>query len=525
MSAVVESAEDAILTKTLEGIVRSWNPAAELLLGYRAEEMIGESVTRLIPEDRQEEETMILERVTRGERVAHLETVRRRKNGSLIDVSLTISPIRDGNGHIVGASKIMRDITERHRAVAELKRSHERIAIAAQAAGQGFWEYDIETGTLQWDRQMFHLYGRAISEGKLSYESWADRLHPEDRERCERELREAIAGLRPFNTDFRIIQPNGATRHIKSLARVTRGPEGRAVQMFGLNYDITERKHDTEQLRMLNAELEQRVVDRTAALAAANVILAQKNEEVEAFVYIVSHDLRAPLVNIQGFASEISRSCGELEETLSQAALPSEVETAVLGIVREDIAGALRYISASTTKFQGLIETLLLLSRTGRQELRIEEADVRAIVDSTISSLRQAIQSTGADVVVEALPSIRADITAMGQVFSNLISNALKYSKPGRPGRIVVGGEILEGGLAHYWIRDNGAGIPQSARRRLFQVFQRFHPDLASGDGMGLAIVKRIVERHGGRVWAEGEEDVGTSFHLELPTGACPGRG
>jgi signal transduction histidine kinase len=210
---------------------------------------------------------------------------------------------------------------------------------------------------------------------------------------------------------------------------------------------------------------------------------------------------------------------------LSQAALPSEVETAVLGIVREDIAGALRYISASTTKFQGLIETLLLLSRTGRQELRIEEADVRAIVDSTISSLRQAIQSTGADVVVEALPSIRADITAMGQVFSNLISNALKYSKPGRPGRIVVGGEILEGGLAHYWIRDNGAGIPQSARRRLFQVFQRFHPDLASGDGMGLAIVKRIVERHGGRVWAEGEEDVGTSFHLELPTGACPGRG
>ena len=174
-------------------------------------------------------------------------------------------------------------------------------------------------------------------------------------------------------------------------------------------------------------------------------------------------------------------------------------------------------------KFQRLIDTLLLLSRTGRQELRFEEADVRAIVDSTIASLRQMIQGRGAEVVVEALPSLRGDITALGQVFSNLISNALKYSKPGRPARIVVGGEISNG-LAHYWVRDNGAGIPASAQRRLFQVFQRFHPDLASGDGMGLAIVKRVVEHHGGRVWAESEEGVGTTFHIELPA-QCDTRG
>jgi signal transduction histidine kinase len=105
----------------------------------------------------------------------------------------------------------------------------------------------------------------------------------------------------------------------------------------------------------------------------------------------------------------------------------------------------------------------------------------------------------------------------MGQVFSNLISNALKYSKPGRPARIVIGGEILNGS-AHYWVGDNGVGIAASEQRRLFQVFQRFHPDLASGDGMGLAIVKRIIERHRGKVWAESEEGVGTTFHFELPT-------
>jgi len=396
MIAVVESAEDAIMTKTLDGVVRSANPAAELMLGYRAEEIIGESVLRLIPEACRDEEAMILDNITKGRRVAHLETLRRRKDGSLIDVSLTVSPIRDDKGTIVGASKVMRDISERILAESELRKSH-------------------------------------------------------------------------------------------------------------------------DQLHALNMRLEERVAERTAALAAANVILAQKNEEVEAFVYIVSHDLRAPLVNLQGFSSELTRSCSALEETLRTADLPPHIEKTVLAIVRQDIAGALRYISASTMKFQGLIDTLLLLSRTGKQELRFENADVQGIVEGTVMSLRQTIDSSGAEVTVDALPVITGDVTAIGQVFSNLISNAVKYLQPGRPGRIVVGGENL-GAVAHYWVRDNGAGIAASAQPRLFQVFQRFHPTLASGEGMGLAIVKRLIERHGGRVWAETKEGVGSTFHIELPT-------
>jgi len=396
MIAVVESAEDAIVTKTLDGIVRSWNPAAELMLGYRAEEIVGESVLRLIPEACQDEETMIIDNILKGRRVAHLETLRRRKDGSLINVSLTVSPIRDDKGVIVGASKVMRDISERILAESELKRSH-------------------------------------------------------------------------------------------------------------------------DELRALNMRLEERVAERTAALAAANVILAQKNEEVEAFVYIVSHDLRAPLVNLQGFASELTRSCGALEETLGTADLQPHIERTVLAILREDIAGALRYINASTMKFQRLIDTLLLLSRTGKQELRFEKADVQGIVDSTVMSLRQTIDASGAEVIVDAMPVIMGDVTAIGQVFSNLISNAVKYLQPGRPGHIVVGGESL-GDVAHYWVRDNGAGIAASAQPRLFRVFQRFHPTMASGEGMGLAIVKRLIERHGGRVWAEIEEGVGSTFHMEFPT-------
>jgi signal transduction histidine kinase len=427
---------------------------------------------------------------------------------------LTISPLRDDKDVVLGASKIMRDLTERNCAEAELKRSYERIAITTPA-DQGFWEYDIDANTLRWDPQMFHLYGCSRS-GELPYALWADSLHPEDRGRCERELSDAIAGLHPFDTEFRIVHPDGAIRHIKSLAHVNRNAQGRAVHLVGLTYDITQRQHDTEQLRALNANLEQRVAARTAALATANAILVQKNEEIESFAYIVSHDLRAPLVNIQGFASEIAYCCGALEEGLRNVALRSgDIETEILPIVLEAIPGALNYIKASTARFERLIDNLLLLARTGRQELRFEKADVREIVDTTIASLRGTILSSNAEIIVEALPDITGDVTAIGQVFSNLISNALKYLKPGRPGRIVIGGDMAIG-LGHYWVRDNGLGIPAHAQPRLFQVFQRFHPDLASGDGMGLTIVKRIVERHNGKVWADSEEDVGTTFHFEL---------
>lgn len=276
-----------------------------------------------------------------------------------------------------------------------------------------------------------------------------------------------------------------------------------------------ERTRARAALQHARDELEVRVQQRTEELAETNAMLAQRNEEVEAFVYIVSHDLRVPLVNLQGFSKELERSCRDLESVLQTTPFPESTEK-IRAIIKDDIADALRYISASTVKFQRLIDALLLLSRTGKQELRYETIDVRGIVDTTILSLRQSIDHSSAEVVVDPLPPVVGDVTAIGQVFANLIANALKYLKPGRPGRIRITGES-RGGDVHYQVNDNGAGIPASSQRRLFQVFQRFHPELAPGEGMGLAIVKRIVERHGGKVWAESQEGVGTNFHVTLP--------
>lgn len=279
---------------------------------------------------------------------------------------------------------------------------------------------------------------------------------------------------------------------------------------------VQQRQTAERELQVARDELEDRVRQRTAALEAANAELAKKSEEVEAFVYIVSHDLRAPLVNLQGFSSELSQSCLALSRSVDALNLPEDAAKNIRSIVDVDIAGCLRFIRASTDKFQRLIDALLTLSRQGREPYAEAAVDVQSLVETTLDSLRQSIERSGARVEVGLLPRAKGDVTALGQVLANLIGNALTYLEPGRPGLIQVGGE-LRGSMACYWVKDNGLGIPPSARKRVFQVFQRFHPSRAQGEGMGLAIVKRVVERHGGAVSVESEEGVGTTFRWSVP--------
>lgn len=291
-----------------------------------------------------------------------------------------------------------------------------------------------------------------------------------------------------------------------------------------------ERRKAVEALNGARNELESRVHQRTSELASVNSDLsrvnrelarkgqqlAAKNEELETFVYVVSHDLRAPLVNLHGFAEELRASCADLQKLLEASDLPALLRADIERIMREGIDDSLKYVTTSSVKLQRLIDALLVLSRTGREQYTLERLDVNAIARSTLDVLRQTIERSGARVNIADLPDAHGDLTAVGQVFSNLIGNALKYSQPGRAGVIEVGGELAED-MSHYWVRDNGVGIHHSAQKRMFQAFARFHPQLASGEGMGLAIVKRVVERHGGKVWADSQEGVGTTFHLTLP--------
>lgn len=283
-----------------------------------------------------------------------------------------------------------------------------------------------------------------------------------------------------------------------------------------LTRDNARLKQFENSLEQLEVDLEDRVAERTRQLESTVAELRRKNEEVEAFVYIVSHDLRAPLVNVQGFARELERSCASLKSNLAACSLQAHEREVFRTILDEDISGALHYISASSAKFERLIDALIGLSRQGRQVYQMVPVDVQELVAGTVATLQKMIAAAGASIRVGVLPPATADFTALGQVFSNLMANSIKYRSPLRPLEVEVGGET-DSGLVRYWLRDNGLGIPDGGKSRLFQVFQRLHPAHASGEGMGLAIAHRIVERHGGKIWAESREGEGATFFFTLP--------
>lgn len=283
------------------------------------------------------------------------------------------------------------------------------------------------------------------------------------------------------------------------------GRDELGVLVEAFNEMLGEIQGRDNQLQTVNLELWRRTEE-----------LGRKNEEVEAFVYIVSHDLRAPLVNLQGFARELRLNCDSLAKVLGEASLPAAQAAQVRELMEDEIPTSLRFISASTTKFERLINALLQLSRSGRRELAHEPLDMAGLVAMTLDSLRTTIAKGGAEVEVGELPPAYGDPTAVGQVWSNLITNAVRYLEPGRPGRIRIRGE-RDGRFSRYSIEDNGVGIAATAQKKLFQVFQRMRPDLAEGEGIGLATVKRIVERHGGQIQVDSVEGKGTTFLFSLP--------
>ncbi len=279
----------------------------------------------------------------------------------------------------------------------------------------------------------------------------------------------------------------------------------------GFVRDITDRKRVEDDLRRAVGELED-----------ANRELAHKNAENEMFVYSVSHDLRSPLVNLQGFSRELEKGCRQLTSLLADPTVPPAVRDPAAALLDGKMAKAMGFIQTAVLRLSGIIEALLRLSRAGRVEYRWEAVDVRRVADRVVGSMQATVADRGAAVTLGDLPPAWGDPTAVEQVFANLIGNALAYLDPARPGRVEVGCLPAEaGGARTYFVRDNGLGIAEAHRAKIFQVFQRAHPGVGSGEGIGLAIVARIAERHRGRVWVESEAGAGSTFYVTLP--APPG--
>jgi signal transduction histidine kinase len=256
--------------------------------------------------------------------------------------------------------------------------------------------------------------------------------------------------------------------------------------------------------------------------------LREREQENEMFIYSVSHDLRSPLVNLQGFSEELGFSCKALRAALV-AGGPADGAAQALKIAKTDIPDSLRFIKTAVVRVSGIIDALLRLSRVGRVVYQMQTVDVDETVRRVVDALAGTIESRSAEVVVGALAPALSDPTAVEQVFANLIGNAINYLDPARPGRVEVGMLPPETGgalgiLQTYFVKDNGLGIPEAYQPRVFQAFQRLHADVAQGEGIGLALTYRMVGRLGGKIWLESAAGVGSTFFVALPPAPPSGK-
>ncbi len=482
LAAIVESSDDAIIGKDLHSVVTAWNSAAERIFGYTKEEMIGGTLLRLFPPDRIDEEVEILASIARGEIVEHFETVRIRKDGTPIDVSITTSPIRDGRGNVVGASKIVRDVTERTRA-------ETRFRLAVESAPNAMVMADNEGEIILINAQTEVLFGYHRDELiGLPVET----LVP-------KRFRHAHPAHRKAFADDPQVRAMGAGRDLFGLRKDgTEVPVEiglNPIEMEGGTYvlssivDITGRKLAEQQILDLNADLERRVLERTTELAAAN-------QELESFSYSVSHDLRAPLRHLNGFSLALLEDYSEKLDDVGK--------------------GYLKHIREASQEMAVLIDDVLKLARVTRTEMHREKIDLSDLAADVIAKLRKAAPERDVDIKIEQGLVATGDKRLLHILLTNLLGNAWKFTSNVAAAEISFGAEETDTGQS-YFVRVNGAGFDMAYANKLFGAFQRLHTTREfEGTGIGLATVQRIINRHAGRVWAEGTVGSGATFHFTL---------
>jgi PAS domain S-box-containing protein len=492
LAAVVESSDDAIITKDLQGTITSWNPGAERLFGYRAEEVIGKPISILIPEERLDEEPSILARLRRGERIDHYETVRRRKDGTLVQISLTVSPVIGEDGRIIGASKIARNITEQKAAEQALRASEERFRTLADNISQLAWTAD-ELGWASWYNRRWYEYTGTSFEDMKGF-GWEKVHHPDHVERVKENLNTTSKRGEEWEDTFPLRGKDGSYRWFLTRAVPIRDAHGKIKCWFGTNTDITELRRAREELARSHEDLERAVQERTASLRE---VIAQMEE----FSYSVSHDLRAPVRAMKGYAQVTLDEYGEHLDARGRDFLDR--------IIR------------GSSRMERLIHDVLTYSRLARCEIQLQPVSLARLLRDLIQQYPE-IQSPNAEITLrEPLQDVLAHEPSLMQALSNLLTNGVKFVARGTTPRLQVWTEI-RGPKVRLWIEDNGIGIKPEYQRRLFGLFERVNQDPRfDGTGIGLAIVRKAAERMGGSVGVESDGITGSSFWIEL-AGANP---
>jgi PAS domain S-box-containing protein len=470
-AAVVQSVSDAIITKTLDGKITGWNRAAERLFGFTAEEAIGQSIGIIVPPECSDEIDRLLERTAKGEYVDHYETIRLTKDGRRLDVSLSVSPIKAQSGESIGAAKIVRDITEQ-------KFIERKFELAVEACPSGILMIDTSGTVVLVNAELERQFGYDRSElvGQSIDILLPLRLH--QAHALHRTKFNEIPSVRAMGAgrDLYGRRKDGSEFPVEIGLNPIKAADGAMV--LATVIDITGRKR---------AEI---------AVEAQNAQLRRSNAELEQFAYIASHDLQEPLRMVANFTE------------LLQDRYKDQLDERAHKYIGYAVEGAKR--------MQNLVRDLLAYSRVTSVEKVLKPVDSNAVVAAVIERLSAAIVESGTNIHVHPLPVVVSDELELGQVIQNLISNAVKFRSDQAP-RIDISAE-REDGMWKFSVADNGIGIDAKFSERIFQMFQRLHErGKFDGSGIGLAIAKKIIERHGGRIWFVSSLGQGTTFSFTLP--------
>ncbi len=494
LASIVASSDDAIVSKDLDGIVQSWNPAAERLFGYTAKEMIGKSIRTIIPAARQGEEDEVLAKIRAGVVVDHFETQRQTKDGRLVDISLTVSPIRDASGTIIGASKIARDVTDQKRTgVAAL-----HLAALVQSSDDAIISKDLNGIVKSWNPAAERLFGYTAAD--MIGES-ITKMIPVDRLAEETYVLGRVRAGKSVEHFETVRQTkDGHLVEISLTVSPIRDQAGRVVGASKIARDIREHKRLLEERRTaaLNEEAARREV-----LEAQNRRIQEAARLKSEFVANMSHELRTPLNSIVGFT--------ELIADARFGPLPAKY--------REFS----RIMHASAHHLLQLINDILDLAKveSGKIEFQPEPVDLSALVGETTAIINGLAAKRKIEVTVDvdpALGRVHLDPMRLKQVLYNYLSNAIKFTHEG--GHVAL--RVRDAGADQFRIEveDDGIGIKAEEEHRLFVEFQQLDASTAKqfpGSGLGLALTKRLVEAQGGTVGVRSVFGSGSTFFATLP--------
>jgi len=404
--------------------------------------------------------------------------------------------VTDEQGKVYRLAGIAEDITERKQARQALEISEEKYRGLYEGSRDGIAFTGMD-GRIQEANQAFlDMLGYTLEEiqGLTFWDLTPVRWHEQQKRVVAQALERGYAD--EYEKEY--FRKDGSIFPVRLRLWLVRDNDGRPLRLWAIVRDVTEQKQAQEDRERLTEALE------------------AKNMELESLIHATSHDLRSPLVNVEGFSRHLEKYCARLQGALAGQVLEAQAQADVGSLLEQDIPEALYYVRASVRKMDALINGLLQLSRVGGAALRLEPLDMNVLIGEIRAAMEYQLEEGQVTLEVASLPECWGDREQISRVFTNLLDNALKYREASRESRVRLSGRRT-GQTVLYCMADNGVGIPEGRRETVFKLFHREHSGESEGEGVGLTIAKKIVERHGGRIWAESEAGQGSRFFVELP--------